>query len=165
MAENETPDPELNNPDFQYVLKALLAVYQPILEQQLNLTKDPEELQRQAEAISSRTCAQEFEEAYSMFGKFLNEDTAMRLLPSQAKEVLGPVEQWRWCLQHILCCLVFGWLVCRYPRTFRGYAYYLYEFWRCVRQVIGNPVGDSPMQEQRSDFETLVKILAEAYKP
>ena len=165
MAENEISDAELNNPDFQYALKALLAVYQPILEQQLNLTRDPEELQKQAEAISSRSCAQEFEEAYSMFGKFLNEDTAMRLLPPQAKKILGPVEQWRWCLQHILCCLVFGWLVCRYPRTFRGYAYYLYEFWKCVRQVIGNPVSDPPTQEQRSDFETLVKILAEAYKP
>ena len=166
MADNETPQlPELNNADFQYVLKALLAVYQPVFEQQLNLTKDPQEVQRQAQAISSLSCAQEFEEAYSMFGKFVNEDTAMRLLPPQAKEILGPVEQWRWCLQHILCCLVYGWLVCRYPRTFRGYAYYLYEFWRCVRQVIGNPVSDPATQEQRGDFDTLVRILANAYRP
>jgi hypothetical protein len=138
---------EANNPDVQAALKALLGVYQPILEQQLSLAKNAEELQKQAQAISSRTCAQEFEDAFSMFGKFLNEDTAMRLLPPQAREILGPIEQWRWCLQHILCCLVFGWLVCRYPRTFRGYAYYLYEFWKCVRQVIGNPVSDPPTQE------------------
>ena len=157
--------PDMDNPDFQVALKALLAVYQPIFEQQLNLTKNPEELQKQAQAISTSTCAQEFEEAYSMFGKFLNEDTAMRLLPPQAKAILGPAERWRWCLEHILCCLVFGWLVCRWPRTFRGYAYYLYEFWKCVRQVIGSPVGDSPTEEQRRDFNTLVKILAEAYKP
>jgi hypothetical protein len=156
---------EANNPDVQAALKALLSVYQPILEQQLSLAKNAEELQRQAQAISSRTCAQEFEDAFSMFGKFLNEDTAMRLLPPQAREILGPIEQWRWCLQHILCCLVFGWLVCRYPRTFRGYAYYLYEFWKCVRQVIGNPVSDPPTQEQRADFDTLVRILADAYKP
>jgi hypothetical protein len=176
MADKEKPQPprtdveattaaELNNPDLQSALKALLAVYQPVFEQQLNLTKNPDELQKQAQAISTRTCAQEFEEAYSMFGKFLNEDTAMRLLPAQAREILGPVEQWRWCLQHILCCLVFGWLVCRWPRTFRGYAYYLYEFWRCVRQVIGTPVNDPPTAEQRRDFETLVNILAGAFKP
>jgi hypothetical protein len=156
---------DFNNPDFQAGLTALLAVYQPILEQQLNLAKNPAELQKQAQAASSRTCAQEFEEAYAMFGRFLNEDTAMRLLPPQARELLGPIDQWRWCLQHILCCLVFGWLVCRWPRTFRGYAYYLYEFWRCVRQVIGNPISDPPTEEQRRDFDTLVKILAEAYKP
>jgi hypothetical protein len=176
MADREKPKPpkteaeastpaELNNPDLQVALKALLAVYQPVFEQQLDLTKNPDELQKQAQAISTRTCAQEFEEAYSMFGKFLNEDTAVRLLPPQAREILGPVEQWRWCLQHILCCLVFGWLVCRWPRTFRGYAYYLYEFWRCVRQVIGSPISDPPTEEQRRDFDTLVKILAEAYKP
>src|SRR3984885_11045525 len=112
MADREKPKPpkteaeastpaELNNPDLQGALKALLAGFQPILEKQLDLTKDPAELQKQAQAISTRTCAQEFEEAYSMFGKFLNEDTAMRLLPPQAREILGPVEQWRWCLQHI----------------------------------------------------------------
>ena len=156
---------DIGNPDFQAGLRALLAVYQPFLEQQLNLAKNPDELQKQAQADSSRTCAQEFEEAYAMFGKFLNEDTAVRLLPPQAREVLGPIDQWRWCLQHILCCLVFGWLVCRWPRTFRGYAFYLYEFWRCVRQVIGNPVSDPPTEEQRRDFDILVKVLAEAYKP
>jgi hypothetical protein len=156
---------ELKNPDFQAGLQALLAVYQPILEQQLNLARNPEELQRQAQAIATRTCAQEFEEAYKMFGKFFNEETALRLLPPQARELLGPIDRWRWCLRHILCCLVFGWLVCRWPRTFRGYAYYLYEFWRCVREVIGNPVSNPPTEEQRRDFDTLVKILAEAYKP
>jgi hypothetical protein len=171
MAEQKKPNqpaesaPGTNDPDFQAGLKALLDVYQPILEQQLTLTKNPAELQKQAQAELSRTCAEEFEQAYAMFEKFLNVETATRLLPAQAKELLGPAEQWRWCLQHVICCLVFGWLVCRWPRTFRGYAYYLYEFWKCVRQVIGSPVGGSPTREQRTDFETLVKILAEAYKP
>jgi hypothetical protein len=60
MADKEKPQPpqtdavapaapELNNPDFQFVLKALLAAYQPILEQQLNLAKDPEALQKEAQ--------------------------------------------------------------------------------------------------------------------
>jgi hypothetical protein len=103
--------------------------------------------------------------AYALFEKFLTEDVAQRLLPAQARELLGPIEQWRWCFLHIRCCLVFGWLACRWPRTFRGFAYYLYEYWRCVRQVIGNPVADPPTAEQRRDFETLVTILAAAFKP
>ena len=44
QAVNESNAPELNNPDSQVVLKALLAAYQPILEQQLNLAKNPQGL-------------------------------------------------------------------------------------------------------------------------
>lgn len=175
MADKEKPQPpqtntaapaaaELNNPDFQVALKSLLATYQPIFEQQLNLVKNPQELQKQLQT-GQPSCAQEFAEAYALFEKFFTEDVAQRLLPPQARELLGNVEQWRWCYQHIICCLVFGWLVCRWPRTFRGYAYYLYEFWKCVRQVIGNPVSDPPTAEQRRDFDILVNILAEAFKP
>ena len=157
--------PGMNDQDFQRVLTALLAVYQPILEQQLNLAKNPAELQKQAEAAAARTCADEFREAYAMFERFHTEDTALRLLPTQARELLGPVDEWRWCLRHILCCIVFGWLVCRWPRSFRGFAYYLYEYWKCVRQVIDNPVSDPPTAEQREEFNALVKTLAEAFKP
>lgn len=175
MADKEKPQPaqtdtaapaaaELNNPDFQDALKSLLAAYQPIFEQQLNLIKNPQELQKQMQTGQS-SCAQEFAEAHALFQKFFTEDVAQRLLPPQARELLGNIEQWRWCYQHIICCLVFGWLVCRWPRTFRGYAYYLYEFWKCVRQVIGNPVSDPPTAEQRRDFDTLVRILAESFKP
>ncbi len=157
--------PDFKDRDFQAGLQALLAVYQPMLERDLNLAKNPDELQKQAQAESNRTCAQEFEEAYAMFSKFLNEETAIRLLPPQARELLGPIDQWRWCLQHIICCLVFGWLVCRWPRSFRGYAFYLYEFWKCVRQVIGNPVHEPPTEVERRDFDVLVKILASAFRP
>jgi hypothetical protein len=175
MADKDKPQPpqtdaaapaaaELNNPDFQVAMKALLDAYQPVLEQQVNLIKNPQDLQKQVQT-SQPTCAQEFAEAYALFQKFFTEDVAQRLLPAQARELLGPIDQWRWCYQHIICCLVFGWLVCRWPRTFRGYAYYLYEYWKCVRQVIGNPVNDPPTEEQRRDFETLVNILAGAFKP
>ena len=113
--------PELNNADFQYVLKALLAAYQPILEQQLNLAKNPQELQKEAQG-HARNCADEFAEANTLFSKFLNEDVALRLLPEAQRARLGPAESWRWCLQHIRCCVIFGWLVCRGPRTFRAWA-------------------------------------------
>src|SRR5215471_6982914 len=173
MPHDENPQPpqtdavafaaELNNPDFQIALKALLAAFQPYLEQQLNLLKNPQELQNQA--ARQPTCADEFAEARALFERFFTEEVAQHVLPPQARELLGPIDQWRWCYQHIICCFVFGYLVCRWPRTFRGSAFYLYEFWRCVRQVIGNPVSDPPTADQRRDFDTLVKVLAEAFKP
>jgi hypothetical protein len=150
--------------DLQFVQQALLAAYQPVLQQQLNLIANPQELQKQLQA-GPPTCAEEFAEAYALFEKFLTVEVAQRLLPPQARELLGPIEQWQWCLFHIRCCLVFGWLACRWPRTFKGFAYYLYEYWKCVRQTIGNPVADPPTAEQRQDFETLVGILAAALKP
>ena len=164
---SETPrptTPATSTEDFQAVLRALLAAYQPTLEQQLGLIANPSELERKAQAPRP-SCAEEFSEAYALFEKFLTEEVALRLLPTEARELLGPVEGWRWCLLHIRCCLVFGWLVCRWPRTFRGFAYYLYEYWKCVRQAVGNPVSDPPTPQQRRDFETLVAALAAAFKP
>lgn len=155
---------EFDDADFQLVLRALLAAYQPILEQQLTLIKNPQELQKQAQA-GGQGGAGEFAQALALFENFLTEDVALRLLPPQARALLGPIEEWRWCFLHIRCCLVFGWLACRWPRSFRGFAYYLYEYWKCVRQVVGNPVADPPTADQRRDFDTLVNLLATAFKP
>src|ERR1700728_3117006 len=87
--------PELNNPDFQNVLKALLAAYQPVLEQQLNLAKNPQQLQQQA-ASAPPNCADEFAEANALFGKFLTDDIALRLIPEKNRAQLGPVENCSW---------------------------------------------------------------------
>ncbi|MCZ7627032.1 MAG: hypothetical protein M5R38_15815 [Candidatus Methylomirabilis sp.] len=89
----------------------------------------------------------------------------MRLLPEEGRQLLGPIDRWRWCLLHIRCCIIFGWLVCRGPRTFRAFVYYLYRYWICVRQALGTPVSSPPTPEQRQDFQTLVQALAGAYKP
>jgi hypothetical protein len=169
MADKEKPQPpqtapELNNPDFQFVLKALLAAYQPILEQQLSLAKDPEALQKEAQNHPPN-CADEFALADALFRKFLNEDVALRMLPPEGRKQLGPIENWRWCWQHIFCCFVFGWLVCRGPRTFRAWAYYVYQYWLCVRQALGTPVANPPTEEQSNDFRILIDALAKAYKP
>src|SRR5215831_280720 len=91
--------------DVQFALRALLAAYQPVLEQQLSLIANPQELQRQLQA-GRQTCAEEFAEAYALFDKFLTDEVAQRLLPARARESLGPLEQWRECLSHIRCCLV-----------------------------------------------------------
>jgi hypothetical protein len=156
--------PELNNPDYQNVLKALLAAYQPVLEQQLNLAKNPQQLQKEAQS-DPPNCADEFAEADALFGKFLTDDVALRLIPERNRAQLGPIENWRWCLQHIRCCIIFGWLVCRGPRTFKAWAYYVYQYWLCVRQSLGIPVASPPTEEQRADFTTLIGALAKAYKP
>ena len=158
------PAAEINNQDFQYVLKALLAAYQPILEQQLDLAKNPAELNKQAES-GPPNCADEIAEANRIFGKFFSEDVVLRMIPPQARTQLGPIENWRWCLAHLRCCFIFGWLVCRGPRTFRAWAYYVYQYWRCIRESLGTPVANPPTAEQSQDFATLISALAVAYKP
>jgi len=155
---------EIHNEDFQFVLKQLLAAYQPILEEELRRVRAPEELKKEAEA-GPPSCEDEMALANRIFGKFFTEEVAVRLLPEEGRKEFGPIEQWRWCFGHIHCCLVFGWLVCRGPRTFRGFGYYLYQYWRCVREALGQPVSDPPTIDQKRDFGTLVRILANAYAP
>src|SRR5215472_4154361 len=100
---------EMHNEDFQFVLKALLEAYQPILEQQLNLARNPQELQREAENRPPN-CADEIAEAHRIFERFFTEEVALRMIPAAQRERLGPIENWRWCLQHLRCCVIFGWL-------------------------------------------------------
>jgi hypothetical protein len=169
---NQTPQPqavtpvapELKNPDFQFVLKALLAAYEPILQQQLELAKNPDQLEREAESAPPNL-KEDVAQANAIFANFLTEDVAFRMVPSEAREKLGSIENWRWCLQHMRCGFVFGWLVCRGPRTFRAWTYYLYEYWRCVRETLGRPVAAPPTAQDRRDFQSLVEALASAFKP
>ncbi len=159
-----------NNPDltqsadFQAVLNSLLAAYRPILERELSLSESAANLVKESQAHPP-TCDDEIELAQSLFERFFTKDVALSLLPDEGRQVLGNPDQWEWCYRRILCCLIFGWLVCRGPRTFRGFAYYLYQYWRCVRQALGQPVSIPPTVEEQRDFSTLVKILASAYAP
>lgn len=154
----------INNDDLQYVLKALLEAYQPVLEQQLNLARNPQELQKEAQSRTPN-CEDEIAEANRIFEKFVTEDVVLRLIPPDARERLGPVENWRWCLRHLHCCIIFGWLICRGPRTFRAWAYYVSLYWRCVRQTLGTPVANPPTEDQRRDLQVLIEALGHAYKP
>lgn len=155
---------EIHNEDFQFVLKQLLAAYQPILEEDLKRANAPEELKKEAESKPA-SCEDEIALANRIFDKFVTEEVALRLLPEEGRKQLGPIENWRWCFLHIRCCIIFGWLLCRRQRTFRAFAYYLYRYWLCVRQVLGTPVSQPPTAEEREDFQVLVKALASAYKP
>ena len=161
-------DPEdqkdVTDADFQFALQTLLQAYKPLLESDLARLEAPEQLTKEALAAGP-SCAEEFAAAEELLGKFFTDDVAIRLLPAQARELLGPLERWRWCLLHIRCCIIFGWLLCRRPHTFRSANYYLYWFWRCVRQAIGIPVGSVLDATQRADFGRLVQALAAAYKP
>jgi len=165
LAISAISEEETRDSDFQQVLKELMAVYKPLLEEDLNRVSDPEKLL--AELLAREPdCDTELELGQRIFGAFYSEATASALLPSAGRQLLGPVERWRWCLLHIRCCTIFGWLVCRGPRTFRGFVYYLYRYWLCVRQVFGNaPIGRPLTAEERADFATLVQSLAGAYKP
>ncbi len=162
--EQGIPPVEIQSENFQFVLKALLAAYQPVLEGELKLAGDPAGLSKQA-AGGPPDCDAEIALANQVFGRFFNEEVAVRMIPADAKNVLGPVEQWRWCIQHIRCCIIFGWLACRGPRNFRAFSYYLYRYWQCVRETLGTPVASPPTAEQRNDFTILVEELAAAFKP
>lgn len=161
---NPIEDDEIHNEDFQFVLKELLGAYQPILEEDLKRAHAPEDLQKEAQAKPA-SCDDELALAERTFELFLADEVAVRLLPVEARELLGPIERWRWCLRHIRCCIIFGWLVCRGPRTFRAFIYYLYRYWICVRQALGTPVSNPLSADERQDLATLVQAMASAYKP
>ena len=155
---------EIQDQDFRYVLKELLSAYQPILEQELRLAQSPEQLEKEA-AANPPNCEEEFALANRLFEKFFTPDVAVRLLPPEGRELLGAIDRWRWCFLHIRCCIIFGWLLCRGPRTFRAFVYYLYHYWRCVRQVLDTPVHSPLTEEEHKDFQFLTYALAGAYKP
>jgi hypothetical protein len=156
---------EANDPDFHFVLRELLSAYQPILEEELRRAGQPDELAREAES-KPPNCDEEIELGNRIFEKFFTEEVALRLLPREGREILGPIERWRWCYLHLRCCILFGWLICRGPRSFRALVYYLYRYWICVRATLGiAPVGRALTAEEHADFQTLVRALADAYKP
>src|SRR5262245_25775400 len=119
-AEVSPPDP-----DFQFALEQLLAAYQPVLQRELQLSQSASQLQDE-ESKNPFDCEAEIALGSRIFEKFFSEEVAQRLLPPEGRQVLGPIDRWRWCYLHIRCCILFGWLVCRGPRTFRGFYYYLY---------------------------------------
>ena len=162
-ASTAEPDEPLDE-DFQFVLGELLNAYKPVLEADLQRANSPDALIKEALA-NPPSCEDEFAQATALFDRFTSEAVATRLLPASAREILGPPERWRWCLAHLRCCIIFGWLLCRGPRTFRGSIYYLYRYWRCVREALGAPVQTPPTAAEREDFATLVKAMAAAYRP
>ncbi len=159
-----TPE-ETQDPEFQFVLRELLNAYRPILEAELERAKDPKRLEEE-ERQSPPGCDEELAQANRLLDAFFSEKTVLRLLPEQARELLGPVERWRWCFRNVRCCLLFGWLVCRGPRTFRAFVYYLYRYWLCVRRGLDKiPDARELTQEEREDFRTVVRAFAAAYRP
>jgi hypothetical protein len=156
---------DIHDEDFQFALKALLAAYEPVLAEELDRARDPERLEKEA-LENPPNCEDEFALADRIFDAFLTDEVAVRLLPAEARELLGDIERWRWCLGHIRCCIIFGWLVCRGQRTFRGFSWYLFRYWLCVRRALGEEISDRALtEEQRADLQTLVTALAAAFKP
>ena len=131
---------ELDDEDFQFVLNELLAATSRSSRRRSSGARS-----RSAEegrAAHPPSCEDELQLAERIFERFCTEKVALRLLPPEAREQLGSVEQVAVVPRHIRCCIMFGWLVCRGPRTFRAYVYYLYRYWLCVRQALGDaPIG------------------------
>ncbi len=159
-----TQDREPEDEDFRFALRELLAACQPLLEEDLRRAQAPDQLEAEEQAHPPN-CEDEIALGERIFGKFLSEDVAMRLLPPEGRRLLGPIERWRWCLSHVRCCLIFGWLICRGCKTFRAAAYYVYRYWICVRQALDAPVHTPLTEEERHDFQTLIQALAAAYRP
>ena len=141
----------------------MLAGHQPILEEELKRAKDTDRGKQLLATPAS--CEEEVDLAGRIFERFSAPELSIKLLPPEGRALVGPIEQSRWCLLHIRCCLIFGWLICRRPRNFRVFVYYLHRYWLCVRQVISTPVANPPTDDEQQDFRTLVAIAAEAYKP
>ena len=156
---------EVHDEDFQFALRELLAGYEPVLAEELERARDPERLKKDA-LERPPSCEDELALADRIFERFVTDEVSLRLMTPEALHQLGPVEEWTWCLRHIRCCIIFGWLVCRGPRTFRSFNYYLWRYWLCVRQALGDAPGDRPpTDEEREDFTALVHALAGAYEP
>ena len=155
---------KIHSEDFQFVLKALLDAYRPVLEEELKRAKNPDDLKKEAEGHLPN-CEDEIALAQRIFSAFFTEEVARRTVPPQQRQQLDAAGQWRLCLPYVICCFIFGWLVCRRPRTFRALVYYVYRYWLCVRESVGTPVSNPPTLEERQDFQILVTALASAYKP
>ncbi|PWF55594.1 hypothetical protein [Massilia glaciei] len=165
MSNSHDDADDSSSPEFKTVLEALIAVYRPMLEEDLKRADDLDALSKEAHGAPP-DCEAELAAAERLLGSFPDEQVVMALLPAQARELLGPIERWRWCLLHIRCCMIFGWLVCRRPRTFRLSAYYLYRYWLCVRRAVGAPVTPGQLTAlERRDLNTLAEALAKAYRP
>jgi hypothetical protein len=161
---SDVKSPCASNEDLRFVLDALLKAYKPLLEDELKLAESAEALV-EARENNPPSCEDEIKLARNLFEPFFTREVATRLLPAEGREVFGDAEEWAWCYRHILCCLIFGWLVCRGPRTYKGFAYYLNRYWRCVREALGQPVSNPPTVAEQRDFSTLNRILVQAYKP
>ncbi len=156
---------EIHDEDFQFALKALLEAYQPVLEKEVARAKNPGKLTGEA-LKDPPDCDDEFALATQIAKTFFTEKVALRLLPAEGREHMGPIDRWRWCFLHLRCCIIFGWLLCRRPQTFRSTIYYLYRYWLCVRRVLGIAPDDRALnEEEREDLNTLVREFAAAYKP
>jgi hypothetical protein len=137
----------------EVLLAEFMEAYGPVLgagtdEDGTTLAAGPQDEVATAQAVAERLFA---------------DDLALRFFPPEAREVLGPEQEWRWCLPYVRCCWMFGWLICRGCRDYRALNYYLYRYWLCVRQAL-SPRPRELTRNDREDFEALSAALGEHYR-
>jgi len=100
MASGYMADDDIHSEEFEFVLKELLSAFQPILEEDLKRAKAPEQLKKEAEA-KPPSCEDEIALANRIFEKFVTSEVAVRLLPPQARELLGHVDRCQPTVQEV----------------------------------------------------------------
>ncbi len=154
----------IDKDDFEFVLKRLIDALKPLLKEEAARTGSAKDLIKEAQK-KPPDCKDEIALAKRLLAPLAVEKVAVRLIPPEMREQLGPVEKWPWCIRHILCCLIFGWLLYR-SRSFEAAVYYLRYFWICVRGLFGEDLEGRPLTpEEEKDFEVLSRALARVYRP
>ena len=136
---------EVDNPDFDFVYKALVAAYQS--------------LDTEGKSVA------ESGNADSIFGKFFSDENAEFMISSANRGQIGSIENWRSCIAQLRCSAIFGYQACRTRRTFRAWALLVREYLICIREALGTPIANPPSIADRNNYQTLVTALAAAYKP
>jgi len=95
--------------------------------------------------------------------QLFTDESALQYFPRDAAEILGPEDEWRWCLPYVRCCWMFGWLVCHGCRDFTALNYYLYRYWLCVRAAMGRNPRAPVTEQEREDFRRLAALLGQTY--
>ena len=90
-------DDESQDEDFQFALKELLAAYEPLLAEDLERAPSARGAEKEV-AANPPSCDDELQLGGRLFDRFFTEEVALRLLPAEGRDQLGPIEQWRWCL-------------------------------------------------------------------
>jgi hypothetical protein len=80
------PDDSGNDAEFRFALKELLAAFEPVIAENLELLRAPDKVQDPGD---QRDCEAEIALAHRIFGKFWSEKVALAVLPKEVVDLLS----------------------------------------------------------------------------